>query len=113
MDSRLNPPTALNVFALQFDVNTPQFLKEVCENCNGGMYAVCWNIFRNLLAMVSVRAAELNDPIMNVLMLRLNLYELPEDYKKPLEERISGNPRLRNELIKKIREDVEDGQGVS
>lgn len=48
---------------LSFDVNTPQFLKEACENSNGGMYAVCWNIFRNLLAQVAERATELKDPV--------------------------------------------------
>ena len=69
-------PTKLNVFSTQFDVNTPQFLKEASENCNGGMYAICWNIFRSLLGMVAVRATELDDPVLNVLMIRMNLYEL-------------------------------------
>lgn len=74
-------PTTLDVFSRQFDVNTPMFLKEACENCNGGMYEVCWNIFRNLLAMVAQRATEINDPIMNVLMLRLNLYDVPNEQR--------------------------------
>lgn len=80
-------PTKLDVFnmddKLYFDVNTPQFLKEACENTNGGMYAVCWNVFRNLLAQVAERATELNDPVLNTLMIRLNLYEIPnkERYK--------------------------------
>ena len=59
-----------------WDVDTPSFLKEACENSTGGMYAVCWNIFRILIEMVATRATELNDPIMNILMLRLNLYEV-------------------------------------
>ena len=74
-------PTKLNVFnigdELSFDVNTPQFLKEACENCEKGVYAVCWNIFRNLLWQVAVRAAEINDPVLDTLMIRLNLYEMP------------------------------------
>lgn len=80
-------PTKLDVFNignnLSFDVNTPQFLKEACENANGGMYAVCWNIFKSLLAQVAERATELNDPVLNTLMIRLNLYEIPnnERYK--------------------------------
>lgn len=81
-------PTKLdNVFNignnLSFDVNTPQFLKEACENCEKGLYAVCWNMFRNLLAQVAERATELNDPVLNTLMIRLNLYEIPnnERYK--------------------------------
>lgn len=95
-------PTKLNVSAHQFDVDTPKFLKEAAENCNGGMYAVCWNIFRNLLAMVSVRAYEIDDPVLNVLMLRLNLYDI-DDGKEG--RNISANPRRRNEVIKKIIEE--------
>lgn len=91
-------PTKLNVFDLQFDVDTPQFLKEASENCNGGMYAICWKIFRNLLAEVATRATEINDPILNVLMLRLNLYSLEDD--KPLK------PDERTKLIKKIEQEV-------
>lgn len=74
-------PTKLDVFnmgdKLSFDVNTPQFLKEACENTKGGLYGVCWNIFKNLLAQVAERATELNDPVLNTLMIRLNLYEIP------------------------------------
>ena len=75
--------TKLDVFntsnKLSFDVNTPHFLKEACENARDGMYGVCWNIFRNLIAQVAERATELNDPILNTLMIRLNLYEMPNN----------------------------------
>lgn len=81
-------PTKLDVFSMQFNVNTPGFLKEAAENCNGGMYAVCWNIFRTLIAMVAERATKLNDPIMNVLMLRLNLYEVPNEERHKIIEQI-------------------------
>lgn len=80
-------PTRLDVFSMQFNVYTPLFLKEAAECCTGGMYAACWNIFRNLLGMVAVRATELNDPIMNVLMLRLGMYEVhPEDVRGVIDE---------------------------
>ena len=84
-------PTKLDVFNmgnnLSFDVNTPQFLKEACENTKGGMYGVCWNIFKNLLAQVAERATELNDPVLNTLMIRLNLYEIPnKDRYKVIEQ---------------------------
>lgn len=61
---------------LGFDVNTPQFLKEACEGANGCMYAVCYNIFKSLLAQVAERATELHDPVLDALMIRLNLYEV-------------------------------------
>ena len=94
-------PTKLkNVFnseghKFSFDVNTPQFLKEACENNKGGgMYAVCWNIFKDLLAMVAERATELNDPVLNTLMIRLNLYEL--------------NPNERYKAINQLKEIYEE-----
>lgn len=34
------PETSLDVFTTQFDVNVPGFLKEACENNNGGY--VCY-----------------------------------------------------------------------
>lgn len=89
-------PTKLDVFSMQFDVNTPDFLREACENVNGGMYSICWNVFRNLLAMVAERATELNDPIMNVLMIRLNLYEMKNED--------------RHKVIEQIRKSLEAGQ---
>lgn len=61
---------------LGFDVNTPQFLKECCEGAKDGMYAVCYNIFKGLLAQVAERAIELHDPVLDALMVRLNLYEV-------------------------------------
>lgn len=87
-------PTKLDVFKTQFDVNTPQFMKECCENVTGGMYAICWNIFKDLITAVAERATELNDPILNVLMIRLNLYEIPNE--------------KRCKIIEEIRKEVEE-----
>lgn len=94
-----NVPTSLNIPIMSWDVDTPQFMKEACENNNGGMYAVCWNIFKNLIAMVATRATELNDPVMNVLMLKLNLYGDPKD-GKPLKNSI------RRKLIKQYTDEI-------
>lgn len=87
-------PTKLDVFSMRFDVNTPGFIKEASENSRNGMYRACWVAFRDLMAMVAIRATELNDPILNVLMIRMNLYELRnedrhriiEDIRKKIEE---------------------------
>ena len=88
MRTKVIPTKLKNVFngkdeALSFDVDTPRFIKEVAENSGSTMYAVCWNIFKSLLAQVAERATELNDPVLNTLMIRLNLYEIPnkERYK--------------------------------
>lgn len=84
METKVIPTKLKNVFneegkALSFDVDTPRFLKEVAENSGSKMYAACWNIFEGLLAKVAERATELNDPVLNTLMIRLNLYEIPND----------------------------------
>ena len=63
-------------------------MKEAAENCNGGMYRACWIAFRDLLAMVAERATELHDPILDVLMIRLNLYEVPNDERHKIIEDI-------------------------
>lgn len=92
-------PTKLKIPIMSWDVNTPSFIREACENCNGGMYPVCWNIFERLLAMVAERAIELDDAVMNVLMLKLNLYGDKE-----------GNPfttQERRELIKKYTHEIQ------
>lgn len=81
METKVIETKLSNVFnsedkKLGFDVNTPQFLKEACEDAKGGMYAVCYNIFKGLLAQVAKRATELHDPVLDALMIRLNLYEV-------------------------------------
>lgn len=71
---------------MTFDVNFPQFTKEACENCNGGLYGITWNILRNLIGQVAERATELGDPVLDALMIKLNLYELPnEERRKTIE----------------------------
>ena len=93
-------PTQLNIPVLSWDVNTPAFLREACENAENGMYPICWNIFKTLLGMVSARAAEIDDPVMNVLMLKLNLYGNPKD-GTPLENSV------RRELIKQYTNEIQ------
>lgn len=76
---------------LGFDVNTPQFLKEACEGANGGMYAVCYNIFKGLLAQVAERATELHDPVLDALMIRLNLYEVATEKRYVILGKLAAN----------------------
>ena len=61
-------------------VHTLNLLKEMVE-CNNkmGIFFQPVNIFREILCQVAERAIELNDPQLNILMLRLNLYEVPPD----------------------------------
>ena len=74
-----------------FDVNFPGFIKEACENCNGGMYAITWNIFKNLIGQVAQRATELHDPVLDALMIKLNLYELPNEERRKMISKLQQN----------------------
>ena len=53
----------------------PALLNEIQTGSNGGVYDVCFNILRNLLSILSERAIEINDPVLNIIMLKLSLYE--------------------------------------
>ena len=89
--------TAVDPFEqFTFDVNFPGFVKEACENCNGGMYAVTWNIFKNLIGQVAQRATELHDPVLDALMIKLNLYELPNEERRKM---ISKLQRIYTEQV--------------
>jgi hypothetical protein len=86
MKQKVTPTKLKNVFnrgdeRMSFDVDTPRFIKEIVENSGTTMYAVCFNIFNALLAKVAERATELNDPVLNTLMIRMNLYEIPNNQR--------------------------------
>lgn len=56
------------------------FLNEIADCAlqeNMGVLKIPLNIFKGILAEVAQRATQLNDPKLNVLMLKLNLYEIP------------------------------------
>lgn len=76
--------TKVDLSPWQFDVNIPDFLREAALCGVGGMYVVCYECFRIILSQVADRATELNDPVMNVLMLRLNLYECENKERRKL-----------------------------
>lgn len=66
-------------------VHTPNLLNEVLNSNPGmGIFNVPFNILGKLLAGVGERAAELNDPELNALMVRLTIYTVAdpesEDY---------------------------------
>ena len=65
---------------VKWRVHTTNLLHEIADcglSPRMGIYFQPLNIFKNLLAEVAQRATELNDPELNILMLRLTLYELP------------------------------------
>lgn len=93
-------PTSLKLDGMRWSVDTPAFIKEACENCQGGMYAVCWDILVGLLGQVAHRATELNDPVLLVIMLRLNLVDVDGSD-------ITTNSSSRNQIIEKLLKEIE------
>lgn len=77
---------------MQFSVNTIGLLTEIVDcglDRRFGVLKTPINQFRILLCSVAERAIELNDPKLNVLMLRLWLYEAsPEDIPKLIDEQL-------------------------
>lgn len=59
---------------LEWKCHTPNLLREVLNNHGTEALARPLEIFGHLLHRVAQRATELNDPEMNILMLRLTLY---------------------------------------
>jgi len=61
---------------LEFNVDLPALLYEVLEgHPSGGVLRIPFVVLSDLLAKVAKRASELNDPDLNILMLKLKLYE--------------------------------------
>jgi len=64
---------------MYFRVHTLNLLNEIADHAiprKTGVLKVPLNQFKNLLALVAQRATQLNDPELNILMLRLTLYEV-------------------------------------
>lgn len=89
-----------DVDLLHFNVDTPSLLEEITNrglSHKAGVLKIPLNIFKGLLAQVAKRAAELDDPKLNILMLRLWLYEVePENIQSAIENqknRLKDEPR--------------------
>jgi hypothetical protein len=66
---------------LTFRVDTMSLLNEIVDAAmdrNNGVLKIPINIFKNILGEVAERAIKLNDPELNILMLRLALYDTPQ-----------------------------------
>ena len=59
-------------------VDTENLLKEILDNPGCAILAKPLNIFGKILAEVGERAAQINDPELNGLMMRLTIYEVAD-----------------------------------
>lgn len=83
---------------LYFKIDLPQFLKEIADcglDRKMGTLKIPLNIARQYLCMIAERAAEINDPQLNLLMIETRLYETP-----------APNTKEYRELHKKIKESI-------
>lgn len=63
--------------SMKWRVHTPNLIKEMVEgNPSGGALVQPANIFMRILCGMAARAIELDDPALNIYMLRLQLYDV-------------------------------------
>ena len=60
-------------------VDLPRLLKEISECSKSIPYAKTFNILAHELNVLTERAIEINDPTLNIIMLRLGLYKGAHD----------------------------------
>lgn len=75
-----------------FKVDIPRLLKEIAECSKSTPYPVTFTIMARVLEILAERAVEINDPALNIIMLRLGLYEGAHD--KNVDEVISQLRKL-------------------
>ena len=73
-------------------VDLPSFLKEIAECSKSTPYPKTFTILVRLLGILTERAIEIDDPALNIIMLRLGLYE--EAHDKNVDEVISKLRKL-------------------
>ena len=75
-----------------FKVDMPRLLKEIAECSKSTPYPVTFTILTRVLGILAERAIEIDDPALNIIMLRLGLYEGAHD--KNVDEVISQLRKL-------------------
>ena len=73
-------------------VDLPKFLKEISECSTNVPYAASFRILAQVLNVLTERAIEINDPALNIIMLRLGLSDGAHD--KNVDEVISQLRKL-------------------
>lgn len=71
---------------MDWKIHTPNLLTEILKNRGTETLRTPINIFGKMLGAVAERAAEINDPRLNVLMLRLTLYDVADPEKHSISE---------------------------
>lgn len=77
---------------MAWKADLPRFLKEISECSTNVPYAASFRILAQVLNVLTERAIEIDDPALNIIMLRLGLYEGAHD--KNVDEVISKLRKL-------------------
>lgn len=59
-----------------WDIDTPKFLNEIIECSGQRAYKPTWDILLYYLKTIAQRATEIKDPVLDALMIRMNMYEI-------------------------------------
>lgn len=60
-----------------FRTDLPKLLEEIQKCSTQELYVPILNILRHQLVLLDSRAADLDDPYLNIIMLKLKMYEVP------------------------------------
>jgi hypothetical protein len=86
----------------RFDCNLPGLLDEVLNNDSCAILKIPINITKRMLADLAQLSIEINDDRLHVMMLRLNLYDMPND------KRVREIKKLEDRIFKKTMKEVVD-----
>lgn len=64
---------------LVWKVDVPAFLNEIATASKNTPYKATFKLLNNILAILTQRAIELNDPALNIIMLNMGLYDNSHD----------------------------------
>ena len=101
----LHPPTNVKIFENQFKVDTYPFLVEIVEGAlreGMGVLKVPINVFRIYLINLVERSLELNDPVLNMIMCNMGLYEQASPSSKEYNQEMIN--KVREEYFKFVKE---------
>lgn len=82
---------------LAWEVDLPALLNEIATATPHAPYSKCFSILAYSLKALAVRAIELEDPALNIIMLNLGLYDSPhaeniESIKEELRKKVILTP---------------------
>ena len=83
-----NPKSKPEQVPIIWKLNAPGLLEEIAQNCRDAAYmSFPLNVFRKFLRSIAEYAVKKDDPELNILMLRMGLYDVP---KQETDEAILG-----------------------